>query len=116
MTHSSEEHSRLYGLVPVKGIPSFEEIVQRMHPEDRARVIEIAERASCAGKDLEVHFRILVPDGTTRYVHSVGHPVFNASREVIEYVGILMDVTERKLADEERERLRQAQADLAYLN
>jgi PAS domain S-box-containing protein len=116
MHHSSEEHSRLYGFDPDKGIPSFEEIVQRMHPEDRARVIEIAERANCAGKDFEMHFRILVPDGTTRYVHSVGHPVFNASGEVIEYVGILVDVTERKLADEERERLRQAQADLAYLN
>jgi PAS domain S-box-containing protein len=116
MRHSSEEHSRLYGFDPDKGVPSFEQIVQRMHPEDRPSVIEIAERASCAAKDFEVHFRIVLPDRTTRYVHGVGHPVFNAAGAPGEFVGILMDVTERKLADEERERLRQAQADLAYLS
>src|SRR5258706_12104162 len=43
--HSSEEHSRLYGFDPEKGIPSFEDIVQRMHPEDRTQIVESAERA-----------------------------------------------------------------------
>jgi len=97
--HSSEEHSRLYGFDPERGIPSFEEMIQRIHPEDRPRVAEIAERANCAGKDFEAHFRLLLPDGTTRYVHGVGHPVFNASGAPVEFVGILMDVTERRLAE-----------------
>src|SRR5260370_715010 len=114
--HSSEEHSRLYGFDPERGIPSFEEMVQRVHPEDRPRVVESAERANSAGKDFEAQFRLLLPDGTTRYVHGVGHPVFNASGATVEFVGILMDVTERKLAREERDRLRQAQADLAHIN
>jgi len=114
--HSSEEHSRLYGFDPDKGMPSFEEFHQRIHPEDRGRVIETLERAGRAGKDCESHFRIVLPDGTTRYVHGVGHPVFNASGDLGEFVGILMDVTERRQADEERERLRQVQADLAYLS
>src|SRR5713101_1094955 len=114
--HSSEEHSRLYGFDPERGIPSFEEMVQRMHPEDRPRVVESAERANCARKDFEAQFRLLLPDGTTRYVHGVGHPVFNPSGDVGEFVGILMDVTERRRADEERERLRQVQADLAHLS
>jgi signal transduction histidine kinase len=114
--HSSEEHSRLYGFDPDRGIPSFEEMLQRIHPEDRPRVVEIAARADCAGTDFEAHFRLLLPDGTTRYVHGVGHPVFNAWGPPVEFVGILMDVTERRLADEERERLRQVQADLAHLS
>src|SRR6266853_5017867 len=97
--HSSEEHSRLYGFDPERGIPSFEEMVQRMHPEDRPRVVESAERANSAGKDFEAQFRLLLPDGTTRYVHGVGHPVFNASGATVEFVGILMDVTERRLAE-----------------
>src|SRR5713101_511007 len=97
--HSSEENSRLYGFDPEKGIPSFEEMVQRMHPEDRPRVVESAERANSAGKDFEAQFRLLLPDGTTRYVHGVGHPVFNASGATVEFVGILMDVTERRLAE-----------------
>src|SRR5260370_12495397 len=97
--YSWEEHYRLYGFDPEKGSPSFEEIVQRMHPEDRGRVAEIAERAACTGKDVEALFRILVPEGMTRYVHGFGHPVFNASGKPGEFVGILMDVTERRLAE-----------------
>src|SRR6266478_1241123 len=99
MRYSSEEHSRLYGFDPEKGLPSFEEIVQRMHPEDRGRVAEIAERAACTGKDFEALFRIVDPQGMTRYVHGFGHPVFNASGTPGEFVGILMDVTERRLAE-----------------
>src|SRR6195256_92000 len=97
--HSSEEHSRLYGFDPERGIPSFEEMVQRMHPEDRTQIVESAERANSAGKDFEAQFRLLLPDGTTKYVHGVGHPVFNASGATVEFVGILMDVTERRLAE-----------------
>src|SRR6266576_1768836 len=97
--HSSEEHSRLYGFDPERGIPSFEEMVQRMHPEDRTQIVESAERANSAGKDFEAQFRLLLPDGTTKYVHGVGHPVFNASGATAEFVGILMDVTERRLAE-----------------
>src|SRR5882672_5502447 len=97
--HSSEEHSRLYGFDPEKGIPSFEEMVQRMHPEDRTQIVESAERANSSGKDFEAQFRLLLPDGTTKYVHGVGHPVFNASGATAEFVGILMDVTERRLAE-----------------
>src|ERR1700730_9475419 len=97
--HSSEEHSRLYSFDSERGIPSFEEMVQRIHPEDRPRVVEIAERANCTEKDFEAQFRIVLPDGTTKYVHGLGHPVFNASGELVEYAGILMDVTERRLAE-----------------
>jgi PAS domain S-box-containing protein len=96
--HSSEEHSRLYGFDPEKGIPSFEEMILRIHPEDRDRVVEIAEKANSAGRDFEAHFRTVLPDGTTKHVYGVGHPVFKASHNAVEYVGILMDVTERKRA------------------
>jgi signal transduction histidine kinase len=64
----------------------------------------------------EVYFRVVLPDGTTKYMHAVGHPVFNASGDVGEFVGISMDVTEQWRADRERERLRQVQADLAHLS
>jgi PAS domain S-box-containing protein len=97
--HSSEQHSRLYGFEPEKGIPSFGEMVQRVHPEDRARLVEIAESSNCERKDFEAHFRIALPDGTTKYVHGIGHPFFNASGDLVEYAGILMDVTERKRAE-----------------
>jgi PAS domain S-box-containing protein len=100
--HSSEEHSRLYGFDPERGTPSFEEFYQRIHPEDRDRVTETLERASRAGTDVEAHFRVVLPEfpeGTTRYLHGVGHPVVKPSGGFGEFVGILMDVTERKRAE-----------------
>ena len=74
------------------------------------------EVQSNTGTDFDAHFRIVHPDGTTKYVYGTGHPVFNASGDVGEFVGTVMDVTERKRAEDERERLRQAQADLARVN
>jgi C4-dicarboxylate-specific signal transduction histidine kinase len=58
----------------------------------------------------------VLSDGTVKHIHGLGHPVFNASGELIEVVGTQFDVTERKHAEEERERLRQAQADLARVS
>jgi len=116
LIHSSEEHSRLFGFDPAGGVPSFEALVQRIHPEDRAPAMREFESPSPAGTDFDAYFRIVHPDGTTKYVYGTGHPVFNASGDVVEFFGTVMDVTERKRAEEERERLRQAQVDLARVN
>jgi PAS domain S-box-containing protein len=116
LVHSSEEHSRLFGFDPDKGVPSFEELVQRIHPEDRAFAMREFESPNRAGKDFDAHFRIVLPDGATRYVYGTGHPVFNAPGDLVGFFGTVMDITERKRAEEERERLREAQADLARVN
>jgi signal transduction histidine kinase len=113
--HSSDEHSRLFGFDPGRGLPSFEAFRQRVHPEDLPHVMESLERASRAGTDVDMHFRVVLPDGTTKYMHSVGHPVLKASGDAGELAGIAMDVTEQWRADRERETLRQAQADLAHV-
>jgi signal transduction histidine kinase len=106
----------LYGLDRSKGIPSYEEFKQATHPEDFEPLLEALESAARAGSDCERDFRIVLPDGTIRHVHGLGHPVFNASGDLVEYVGIMTDITERVRAEEERERLRQLQADLAHLS
>jgi PAS domain S-box-containing protein len=61
-------------------------------------------------------YRLLLADGTLKHVHVIGHPVLNGTGDVVEYVGTAVDVTERKLAEEEHERLRQLEADLAHIN
>jgi PAS domain S-box-containing protein len=114
--HLSEEWYRIYGFDPEKGPPAFEERLQRTHPEDRAKWQGIIERAIGEKSDYEMEFRILLPDGSVKHIHTVGHPVLNASRDLMEFVGSSTDITERKRADEERERLRQAHADLARVN
>jgi len=104
-THSSEEHSRLFGFDPERGLPTAEEFRQRIHPQDRAWFNEIYERAIRERTNVDHTLRILRPDGTLRHLHTVGHPVFNASGDLVEMVGTTVDVTEQKQRDDERERL-----------
>jgi signal transduction histidine kinase/ligand-binding sensor domain-containing protein len=115
-THSSEEHSRLFGFDPGGGVPSFEAMVQRIDPDDRTRIRELFDRAARENGDFETDFRTLLPDGAVKHVHVIGHPVFSASGAVVEYVGTTIDVTDRKRAEEQRGKLRQLEADLAHIN
>ena len=112
----SEENFRIWGVDPQQGAPDLEIVRQRIHPEDRDTATEYGWRAVRAGTDYSHDFRIVLPDGTLRHIHSVGHPVVSASGEVTEVVGTHVDVTERKRAEEERERLRKLEAELAHIN
>src|SRR6267143_2035661 len=113
----SQENYRLFGFDPEGGIPSDEVFYQRVHPEDRDRVRRnVFVENPNEGSHFDVDFRIILPGGAIKYVRSTGHPVRNLSGDLLEYVGTSIDVTERKRADEERERLRQVQADLAHLS
>ena len=96
----SEEWYRIYGFDPNVGMPTWEERLQRVQPEDRAKWQAVINRAIDEKSDYDLEFRILLPDGAVRYVHSVGQPVFGSSGELVQFVGVSMDVTERKQADE----------------
>jgi PAS domain S-box-containing protein len=97
--HLSEEWYRVYGFDPEAGVPTWEERLQRIHPEDRALWQTTIDRAIGEKSDYEVEFRILLPAGTVRYIHTVGHPVVSASGELVQFVGSSIDVTERKRAE-----------------
>jgi PAS domain S-box-containing protein len=114
--HWSQEQYRLFGFDPKSDSLSFETAYQRIHPEDQAAFNQVLERAIRERSDFEVDFRIVLPDGSTKYSRSVGHPVFSASGELVEFVGTGIDLTERRQAEKERERLRQVQADLAHIS
>jgi PAS domain S-box-containing protein len=98
--HLSEEWYRIYGFDPENGPPSFEQLLQRTHPEDRAKWQGAIDGAIDQKSDYEVESRILLPDATTKYIHTVGHPVLNASGELVQFVGSSTDITERKRAEQ----------------
>jgi PAS domain S-box-containing protein len=112
----SEEWYRIYGFDPEDGMPSWEQRLERVHPEDRARWQVTIDRAIAEKSDYDVEFQTRPSHGSGRYIHSVGHPVLGPSGELVQFVGVSMDVTESKQAEQEHERLRQELANLAHLN
>ena len=112
----SEECYRVMGFDPHGGQLQYETFFQRIHPDDQAKVREAVETAGRKKAEFELDYRIVHPGGEIRDIHVVGHPVLNPPGDLVEFVGTVIDVTERKRADEERERLRQARADIAHIN
>jgi C4-dicarboxylate-specific signal transduction histidine kinase len=94
-------------------LAAWEKRLERIHPDDRARRQQTIDKAITEKSDYEVEYRTLLPDGAVRHIHSVGHPVLNASGDLVQFVGSSTDITERKQAEEA---LRQMQADLARIS
>ena len=95
----SAEHFRIFGLDPDAATPSYAAFVDRIHPEDRPGFDDMLEKAVREGSNFEWDFRILTPDGATKYLRSLGH-LTAYGPENTEFVGTIMDVTERRVAEE----------------
>jgi PAS domain S-box-containing protein len=113
--HMSDEVYRLHGFDPNLGPLALEHFMKTIHPEDEPLVKGVLTNAIHARTDYDIaEYRICLSDGAIRYLRTIGH--HNSSGEMGEYVGITMDITERKRAEAERERLRRLEADLARVN
>jgi PAS domain S-box-containing protein len=112
----SNECYRIWGLDPLQGLPSRETVWQRIHPDDRDRVWEGVQGALRQRKDYAGEFRIVLADGTVKYLAAGTHHMLSAGGEIVEVIGTHVDVTERKRAQEEHEKLRQLESDLAHMN
>jgi PAS domain S-box-containing protein len=112
----SEELYRIYGFDPSEGAPTWEEYLERVHPEDRLKWKGITERAIVEKADYDQEFRILLPNGMVKWIHTVGHPVLSNIGDLEGFVGSSTDITELKSAEREREKLRQLEADLAHID
>jgi signal transduction histidine kinase/CheY-like chemotaxis protein len=96
--------------------PTVQIVLDRTHPDDRMRLRQIIDRASIERSEFTAEHRLLMADGSVKYVRAVAHPSTGEDPESFVFVGAVMDITERKRAEEERERLRQLEADFAYMN
>lgn len=118
--HPSDEWFRLFGFDPKGGIPKWEQQLERIHPEDRDKWVRVLEEAARNRSNFDIECRLVLPAGSetgvpvsgspetntssnlVRHIHTIGHPVLDARGVVIEYVGTVVDITERKRAEEER--------------
>jgi len=108
----SEETFRIFQYDRTTTKPTVNLILKRVHPEDAVHVKQTIESASMNGEDFEHEYRLVMPDSSLKYVHVVAHALSDKSGR-IEFVGAVMDVTERKRAEEA---LREAQANLARVS
>ena len=94
----SPESYRTFGFDPDKGSISYQDAHSRIHPDDVPSFDRNLERAVREKTGSAIDFRLLLPDGSIKFVHCVSRPVFDASGEVVELVGTNMDVTKQQQA------------------
>jgi PAS domain S-box-containing protein len=97
--YNSEENYRIWGVDPLQGLPSRDAMWQRIHPDDRGRVWEGVQEAVRQKRDYAGEFRIVLPDGTIKYLDVTAHHRFSARGEVVEILRTNVDVTEGKRAE-----------------
>jgi PAS domain S-box-containing protein len=114
--HLSEEFYRICGFDPAEGALTLEQCSERVHPEDRLRWKGTIERAILEKTDYDREFRIVLPNGTVKWIHTVGHPVLSEAGDLEGFVGSSTDITALKAAEQEHEKLRQLEAELAHIN
>ena len=107
--HLSDEWYRIYGFDPAEGPPDWEKRLERVHPKDRFKWKDKIEKAILEKADYDVDFRIVLPDGQLKWIHTVGHPVLTSSGDLVQYLGSSTDITERKEAEE---KLKQQETEL----
>jgi formate hydrogenlyase transcriptional activator len=109
----SETCYRLLGFDPAGPLPRFEEFFHRIHPDDQAALRERFDKAIRDKVDFELDYRVVHPEKGIRDIRAVGHAVLDGSGNLGEFVGTVIDVTERKRAEQE---LRQSETDLRTKN
>lgn len=89
----------LFGLPPNTKM-SYDLFMDRIHPDDRGRVDGLADRALADRIDYDVEYRIIRHDGATRWIHATGRGFYDEEGRAERMVGIAMDITERKEAQD----------------
>ena len=112
----SEEMYRLFGFDPQHGLPRFDQWLQRVHPEDREKLKVASDKTFLEKVECDAEFRIVRPDGTVKHIHGIGNPILGPNAELVQVVGTMVDITDRKRAEEARNRLSQLEAELAHIN
>jgi len=103
----SAEHFRIFGLDPESVKPTYDLALAGIHPDDRPLLEDTFAKAVAERRPYGFDCRVVRPDGEIRRIRSLARPVLSASGELTEYVGTIIDMTERVRADEALSRSRQ---------
>jgi PAS domain S-box-containing protein len=109
----SQEEWRIFGLDPETTHLSYQIFLDLVHSQDRDAFEQSSLQAVRNKEPYDLSFRAVLRDGTIKHIHSVGHPFIDEASNVVEYIGVSMDVTERK---RDEAALQEAQAELARVS
>jgi PAS domain S-box-containing protein len=95
----SDEWYRIYGFDPDKDEHAWDERLKRIYPEDLPKWQAAVDRAINEKSDYELEYRLVLPNGTTKYARLIAHPILSRSGDVVQFMGSVTDITERKHAE-----------------
>lgn len=112
----SDETYRIFGLEPQLEPINLDRLRERIHPEDYDMVVQALADAEAGIKPYEVEYRVVRPDGTIRHIYNLGEMIFDEFQKPLGMLGTLIDITERKQAQEDLQRKFDEEATLqAYM-
>jgi PAS domain S-box-containing protein len=92
----SPEHFTLLGLDPGNVTLTYQDWLDRIHPEDISQLEAALDHSLAERRDIDLEYRVVRPDGTIRWINGRGHTFYNAAGEPVRMVGLLLDITNRK--------------------
>ena len=96
---------RQHGLEPADHAPAFNDYLSMIHPDDRARFQSAVSDAVAGGPPMDLEFRLVWPDGTIHWTRGSGRVFGDADGTPIRMIGTGQDITERRVIEDERDRL-----------
>ncbi|MCT7970395.1 PAS domain S-box protein [Laspinema sp. D1] len=96
----SDELLRIYKMKEAESAPSYEQFLELVHPEDREALQADITQALQTGQPFERNHRMLLADGSIKFISSKGQPIFNAEGEIVKLIGTGHDITERHQSEE----------------
>jgi PAS domain S-box-containing protein len=99
--YRSHEFFRLLGLPPEVSGRAHDSVFDYIHPDDRESVLEKITATLENGKPYDVEYRILRADGVERILHAQGKVLKNSAGKISKFVGSVLDITDRRLAEKE---------------
>lgn len=101
----SDSHYRLMGLVPGERASNYQTWRERVHPEDLEWVEQAFAEALATHSLLDIEYRVVYPNGTVRWVLTKGQGIYSAEGQAIRMLGVMVDVTDRKLVEQALQQL-----------
>ncbi|TVQ19677.1 MAG: PAS domain S-box protein [Leptolyngbya sp. DLM2.Bin15] len=95
----SDEVFRIFGRDPAAGMPTFDELQRLYHPEDQLHHNQTVQRGLETGQPYDLECRAYRPDGTLVYIQARGEPIFDSTGQLVQLVGTILDITDRKQAE-----------------